>query len=45
MDGNKDKVIRVRVTQEMREIVYEKSKKLGVNVSEYLRMLVEKDDK
>ena len=39
----KEKDILIRVTEELKEKIYKKSKKQGLSISSYVRMLIIKD--
>lgn len=40
----RDKIIRVRVTEEEKQIIEQKASALSLNLSEYLRLLLLKED-
>lgn len=42
---SRDKIIRIRVTQAEKEAIEQRAAALGLNVSEYLRLLLLKEDK
>lgn len=41
----RDKIIRVRVSEQEKEMIEQKASALSLNVSEYLRLLLLKEDK
>ena len=42
---SRDKMIRIRVTDEEKKAIEQRAAALGLNVSEYLRLLLLKEDK